>query len=58
MNPWRLACLIVAFGMLPFALTSYNGATLLGVVAVLTFIALTIAGAPSKAPNHTNRSTT
>ena len=26
--------------------------TLLGVVAVLTFIALTVAGAPSKAPNH------
>lgn len=52
MNPWRLACLIVAVGMLPFALTSYNGATLLGVVAVLTFIALTVAGAPGKAPTH------
>ena len=56
MNPWRLVFLIVAVGMLPFALTSYNGATLLGVVAVLTFIALTIAGAPSKAPNHMNGS--
>lgn len=52
MNPWRLACLIVAFGMLPFALTSYNGATLLGVVAVLIFIALTIAGAPSNKENR------
>ena len=48
MNPWRLACLIVAVGMLPFALTSYNGATLLGVLAVLIFIALTVACAPRK----------
>lgn len=47
-NPWRLACLILAVGMLPFALTSYNGATLLGVAAVTAFIALTIAGAPRK----------
>ena len=47
---WLL--LVLAVGMLPFALTSYNGATLLGVLAVLTFIALTVAGAPSKAPNH------
>lgn len=45
---------VLAVGMLPFALTSYNGATLLGVVAVLTFIALTIAAAPTKAPNHEN----
>lgn len=52
MNPWRLVFLIVAVGMLPFALTSYNGATLLGVLAVLIFISLTIAGATSKAPNH------
>lgn len=48
----RWLLMVLAVGMLPFALTSYNGATLLGVVAVLTFIALTIAGAPSKAPNH------
>ena len=48
MNPWRLVFLILAFGMLPFALTSYNGATLLGVLAVLIFIALTIIGAPRK----------
>lgn len=52
MNRLRLVFLMVAVGMLPFALTSYNGATLLGVIAVLTFIALTIAGAPRKAPNH------
>lgn len=52
----RWLLLVLAVGMLPFALTSYNGATLLGVVAVLTFITLTIAGAPSKAPNHTDRS--
>lgn len=48
MSPWRLALLIFAVGMLPFALTSYNGATLLGVAAVTAFIALTIAGAPRK----------
>lgn len=48
MNPWRLVFLILAVGMLPFALTSYNGATLLGVLAVLIFIALTIIGAPRK----------
>ena len=52
----RWLLLVLAVGMLPFALTSYNGATLLGVVAVLTFIALTIAEAPSKAPNHENGS--
>ena len=51
----RWLLLVLAVGMLPFALTSYNGATLLGVLAVLIFIALTIAGAPSKAPNHENR---
>ena len=48
MNPWRLVFLIVAVGMLPVALTSYHGATLLGVAAVPAFIALTIAGAPRK----------
>ena len=49
MNRWRVFLLIVAVGMLPFGLTSHNGATLLGVVAILIFIALTIAGAPRKA---------
>ncbi len=49
MNRLRVFLPIFAIGMLPFALTSYNGATLLGVVAVLIFIALTIAGAPRKA---------
>lgn len=48
MSPWRLALLIFAVGMFPFALASYNGATLLGVAAVTAFIALTIAGAPRK----------
>lgn len=42
MNPLRVFLLIFAVGMLPFALTSHNGATLLGVVAVLIFIALTV----------------
>ena len=49
MTPLRVFLLIFAIGMIPFALASYNGATLLGVVAVLIFIALTIAGAPRKA---------
>ena len=48
MNPWRLLSLIVAVGMLPFALASYNGATILGVLAAFIFIALTIVGAPRK----------
>lgn len=50
----RWLLLVLAVGMLPFGLTSYNGATLLGVVAVLIFIAMTITEAPSKAPNHEN----
>ncbi len=45
----RWLLLVLAVGMIPFGLASYNGATLLGVVAVLIFIALTIAGAPRKA---------
>ena len=48
----RWLLLVLAVGMLPFGLTSYNGATLLGVVAVLIFIALTIAGAPSNKENR------
>ena len=48
----RWLLLVLAVGMLPFAITAHNGATLLGVVAVLIFVALTIAGATSKAPNH------
>lgn len=48
MRPARLACLMVAAGMLPFALASYNGATVLGVAAITAFIALTVVGAPRK----------
>ncbi|WP_336631409.1 MULTISPECIES: hypothetical protein [unclassified Microbacterium] len=48
MKPARLIVLVVAVGMVPFALASYNGATLLGVAAITAFIALTIVGAPSK----------
>lgn len=48
MKPSRLFLLIFAVGMIPFALTSYNGATLLGVAAITAFIVLTIVGAPSK----------
>lgn len=42
MKPSRLVLLIFAVGMIPFALTSYNGATLLGFAAVITLIVLTI----------------
>ncbi|WP_336631790.1 MULTISPECIES: hypothetical protein [unclassified Microbacterium] len=48
MKPARLLLLIFAVGMVPFALASYNGATLLGVAAITAFIALTIVGAPRK----------
>lgn len=46
MNPFRLFLLVFAVGMIPFALTSYNGATLLGVVAVVVLIILTVKDAP------------
>ena len=49
MNPLRVFLLIFAVGMLPFALTAHNGATLIGVAAITIFIALTIARAPRKA---------
>lgn len=45
----RLLLLILAVGMLPFALTSFNGASLIGCAAITTFIVLTIVGAPRKA---------
>jgi len=45
-NPFRLFLLVFAVGMIPFALTSYNGATLLGVVAVVVLIILTVKDAP------------
>ena len=38
----RAVCLTVAVSCIPFALTTHNGATLLGVLAIITFIALTI----------------
>lgn len=44
----RVICAVVAVTMLPFALTSYNGASLLGAAATTIFIALTISGTPSK----------
>ncbi|EIC09115.1 hypothetical protein OR221_0823 [Microbacterium laevaniformans OR221] len=49
MNPFRVFLLVFAVGMIPFALTSYNGATLLGVAAVITLIILTIKDAPKEA---------
>lgn len=42
MTPLRLILLMIALGMVPFALASYNGATVVGVLAILTFIYLTI----------------
>lgn len=45
----RWLLLVLAVGMLPFALTSHNGASLLGGGAVIAFIILTIVGAPGKA---------
>lgn len=44
--------LVLAVGMLPFGLGSWNAARIIGVAAAVTFIILTIASAPSKAPNH------
>jgi len=42
----RLFLLVFAVGMIPFAWTSYNGASLLGVVAISVFIVLTVKAAP------------
>ena len=42
----RWLLLVLAVGMLPFALIAHNGATLIGFAV---FIALTIARAPRKA---------
>ena len=53
-SPVRVFLLIFAIGMIPFSLGPWNGARLLGTVAVVAFIALTVAGAPTKTPNHTN----
>ena len=44
--------LIFAVGMIPFSLGPWNVARLLGAAAIVAFIALTVAGSPSKAPNH------
>lgn len=46
MNLFRLFLLVFAVGMIPFAWSSYNGATLLGVVAVVVLIILTVKDAP------------
>lgn len=48
MNPRRLFLLVFAVGMIPFAWTSYNGATLLGAAAIITLIVLTIKDAPKE----------
>ena len=43
----RMVLFLTALVMVPFGLTSFNGASLIGCAAVVGFIALTIAGAPS-----------
>lgn len=50
----RWLLLVLAVGMLPFGLDSWNAARIIGAAAAVTFIILTIAAAPSKAPTHTN----
>ena len=42
MNRIRIYSLFVAAGCIPFALTTHNGASLLGSAAIITFIALTV----------------
>lgn len=51
MKPSRIVLLIFAVGMIPFALTSYNGATLLGGAAAITLIVLAITDTPSTKEN-------
>ena len=58
MNRLRVFLLVLAVGMIPFSLGPWNGPRLLGAAAIVAFIALTVAGAPSKAPNHMNGGTT
>jgi len=48
MNALRLFLLVFAVGMIPFAWTSYNGATLLGVTAIVAFIILTVKATPQE----------
>ncbi len=48
MNAARLGLLVIAVGLLPFALGPWNGARVVGVLAIVAFIVLTIAAAPSK----------
>ena len=47
----RLVLFLTALVMVPFGLTSFNGASLVGCAATVGFIILTIAGAR----HHTNR---
>lgn len=42
MSPLRLILLIIAVAMIPFALASYNGATVVGVIAIVMFLYLTL----------------
>lgn len=48
MNAARLGMLVIAVGLVPFALGPWNGARVVGVLAISAFIVLTIVGAPSK----------
>lgn len=48
MTSARFALLILAVGLVPFALGPWNGARVVGVLAISAFIVLTVIGAPSK----------
>ncbi|MBC8726083.1 hypothetical protein F6X37_32465 [Paraburkholderia sp. 31.1] len=43
----RMVLFMTALVMVPFGLTSFNGASLIGCAAVIGYIVLTIAGAPN-----------
>ena len=45
----RWLLLVLAVGMLPFGLDSWNAARIIGVAAAVTFIILTVAAAPARA---------
>ena len=45
----RWLLMVLAVGMLPFGLDSWNAARIIGAAAAVTFIILTIAAAPERA---------
>ena len=55
MSPVRVFLLIFAIGMIPFSLGPWNGARLLGTVAVVAFIALTVLRSTNQNPQPHER---